>query len=75
MVCTAVWLLTRGTACDTAAAREFKWFPNGLKWTLVKLVIPVALFDAGDKWFAFFGIKNAGSGLYIVIFASARNTT
>lgn len=32
--------------------------------------MPCALFDAGDKWFAIFGIEKAGSGLYIVIFAS-----
>jgi drug/metabolite transporter (DMT)-like permease len=30
----------------------------------------VALFDFGDKWFQLFGIKGAGSGLYIVIFSS-----
>eukprot|EP01047_Picozoa_sp_COSAG01_P058768 COSAG01_NODE_6966_length_3413_cov_7.056427_3_plen_199_part_00 len=47
-----------------------RWFPAGLKWPLVKLVVPVALFDFGDKWFQLFGIKGAGSGLYIVIFSS-----
>ena len=70
LICTVVWLLTRNTGCETALFNEFKWFPNGLKWPLIKLVVPVALFDAGDKWFTFFGIKNAGSGLYIVVFAS-----
>lgn len=70
MICTGVWLLTRNTDYETATFNEFRWFPNGLKWPLVKLVLPVALFDAGDKWFTFFGIKNAGSGLYIVVFAS-----
>ena len=65
---TIPWLLCREGA--PACFQEFKLFPNGFKWTLVKLVIPVALFDAGDKWFQLFGLNAAGSGLYIVIFSS-----
>ena len=65
---TIPWLLYREGA--PACLQEFKLFPNGFKWTLIKLVIPVALFDAGDKWFQLFGIQAAGSGLYIVIFSS-----
>jgi hypothetical protein len=65
---TIPWLLCREGA--PACFQEFKLFPNGFKWTLIKLVIPVALFDAGDKWFQLFGIQAAGSGLYIVIFSS-----
>jgi hypothetical protein len=65
---TIPWLLCReGAPC---CFQEFKLFPNGFKWSLIKLVVPVALFDAGDKWFQLFGIKAAGSGLYIVIFSS-----
>ena len=56
-VCTGCWLiLTRNTSCESGVVNEFRWFPAGLKWSLVKLAIPVALFDAGDKWFQLFGI-------------------
>jgi hypothetical protein len=59
-VCTCCWLLTRDTSCESGVVNEFRWFPAGLKWSLVKLVIPVALFDAGDKWFQLFGTNGRG---------------
>lgn len=67
-LCTIPWLLCGRPT--TPCVREFRLFPNGIKWTLVKLVVPVALFDVGDKYFQLFGIQAAGSGLYIVIFSS-----